>query len=407
MGHRMPPMGWCSWYAHGPAVTEAQVRAAAHTLVQTELARLGFDLVAIDDGWQGRRGGSLGAIQPNERFGDLGRLAADLHRMGLRLGLYGTPWIGSYAGFIGGSVLTPDDDPPRLALPPAERLLPTQFYGPHPGSELLGLRRIGDWVLDRDLAQLADWGVDHVKLDWHPVDPHTAARIRSDLERAGRPMQLSLSNAVRLEDAAAIAPLAETWRTTGDIVDTWESVSGIARYQLAWNPWRTDTHRPDPDMLQLGWLRDPTDPLAPARPTRLTLDEQRFQLGVWCLLGAPLLLSCDPGRLDGVTLGILTDPVALGIARAPMLDSPHVAWASDGVEAWVRLLASGERAVGLLNLSERPRRVRPPWAELLGNPHARVRSAWMPLGQTPRAPDPEIALSPHGLALLETASPRG
>ena len=86
-----PPMGWNSWYARGPAVTEQAVRAAAQALVRFGLARAGFDLVVIDDGWQGERGGAFGAIQPNERFGDLGRLAVDLHRMGLRLGLYSTP----------------------------------------------------------------------------------------------------------------------------------------------------------------------------------------------------------------------------------------------------------------------------------------------------------------------------
>ena len=93
-----PPMGWNSWYAQGPAVTEQAVRLAARALVELGLARAGFDLVVIDDGWQGARGGAFGAIQPNERFGDLRRLAADLHRMGLRLGLYSTPWIASYGG---------------------------------------------------------------------------------------------------------------------------------------------------------------------------------------------------------------------------------------------------------------------------------------------------------------------
>jgi alpha-galactosidase len=402
-------MGWCSWYAQGPAVTEVAVRAAADALVGSGLARLGFDLVAIDDGWQGRRSGPRNALQPNERFADMGRLAADLHRRGLRLGLYTTPWMASYAGFIGGSSPDPEGDGTdgRLVLPQSPGRLPTQFYGPHPGSERLGLRHVGHWMLDRDLAQLAEWGVDHVKLDWHPVDPPTAARIRTDLSGTGRPMQLSLSNAVRLEDAPAIAALADTWRTTGDIVDTWESVCGIARYQLAWNPWRTDRHRPDPDMLQLGWLRDPADPDAPARPSRLTRAEQRFQVGVWCLLGAPLLLSCDLRRLDAATLGLLTDPVALGIGRAPMSGSPGVAWESDRVEAWVRTLGPRRRAVGLLNLTDGPQRVRPPWGELLGTAGTWVRRAWDDRGPRPHAPAVELELPAHGLALLESVpSPR-
>ncbi len=381
-------------------MTEAGVRAAARALVERGLAPAGFDLVVIDDGWQGERGGPFGAIQPNERFADLGRLCADLHRMGLRVGLYSTPWIASYAGFIGSSAPDPDGGYERLALPPGQRLLPTQLFGPHPGSERLGLHRVGHWMLERDLRQWAAWGVDFIKLDWHPMDPATAARIRADLDRCARPMMLSLSNAARLEDAPQIARVADCWRTTGDIVDDWVSVSGIARYQLAWNPWRGPGRRPDPDMLQLGRMRDPLSPLSPARPSRLSADEQRFQLGVWCLLGAPLFLSCDLGRLEGPQLRLLTDPVALRIARDPLGASPEPVVQPDGVEIWVRPLADGRRALGVLNFAGEPRQVRLDWRSLLGGRPSRVRRAWGPRGRA--GDDPELRLPAHGLELFES-----
>lgn len=394
-------MGWNSWYAQGPAVTEQTVRLAARALVELGLARAGFDLVVIDDGWQGARGGALGAIQPNERFGDLRRLASDLHRMGLRLGLYSTPWIASYGGFIGGSAPEPWGGYERLALPPAERLLPTQLFGPHPGSERLGLRRIGHWMLDRDLRQWAAWGVDFVKLDWHPIDPATAARIRADLDRAGRPMLLSLSNAARIEDARAIAALADCWRTTGDIVDDWDSVAGIARYQLAWNPWRGPARWPDPDLLQLGWLRDPTQPGAPLRPSRLCPAEQRFQLGTWCLLGAPLFLSCDLGRLDPGLLRLLLDPVALAVGRDPLGASPTPVWESEGVEVWVRLLSGGRQALSALNFTDRARQIGLDWPTLFGRVPGQVRRAWQPTAGDRLVTAPgTLDLPPHGIELL-------
>jgi len=402
-----PPMGWNSWYAQGPAVTEQAVRAAAQALVRFGLARAGFDLVVIDDGWQGERGGPFGAIQPNERFVDLGRLAADLHRMGLRLGLYSTPWIASYGGFVGGSAPEPEGGYERLALPPVQRLLPTQLFGPHPGSERLGLRRIGHWMLDRDLRQWAAWGVDFVKLDWHPIDPATAGRIRADLDNAERPMLLSLSNAARIEDAPAISTLADCWRTTGDIVDDWASVAGIARYQLAWNLWRGPGRWPDPDLLQLGWLRDPTRPGAPLRPSRLSPGEQRFQLGAWCLLGAPLFLSCDLDRLEPDLLRVLLDPVASGIGRDPLGASPVPAWESHGVEVWVRSLSGDRRALGVLNFAGERRRVRLDWPVLLGGVPDRLRRAWHPSRDArPSAVPRELDLPPHGIELfLADASP--
>ena len=403
-----PPMGWNSWYAQGPAVTEQAVRAAAEALVRFGLARAGFDLVVIDDGWQGERGGAFGAIQPNERFGDLGRLAADLHRMGLRLGLYSTPWIASYAGFVGGSAPEPGGGYEGLALPRDERLLPTQLFGPHPGSERLGLRRVGHWMLERDLRQWAAWGVDFVKLDWHPIDPATAGRIRRDLDKAERPMLLSLSNAARIEDAPAISTLADCWRTTGDIVDDWDSVAGIARYQLAWNPWRGPGRWPDPDLLQLGWLLDPTQPGAPLRPSRLTPAEQRFQLGAWCLLGAPLFLSCDLDRLGPDLLRLLLDPVALAVGRDPLGASPVPVWESHGVEVWARPLSGGRRALGVLNFADRRRQVRLDWPALLGGVPGRLWRAWHPSPDAgpsvvPRALD----LPPHGIELFLAEVPPG
>jgi alpha-galactosidase len=417
-----PPMGWSSWYARGAAVCARDLENAAQALRQSGLADLGYRLLAIDDGWQGGRGGRHGAIQPNERFTDLAGLCREIHGLGLRIGLYSTPWIGSYAGFIGSSAPDPlapepepepepDPDPDggyaRLALPPNRRALPTQIFGAHPGSERLGVRRVGHWRFDRDLRQWADWGVDAAKLDWHPMDPPTAARLRSDLDRAGRPMLLWLSNAARLEDAAAIAAVADCWRTTGDIVDDWASIRGIARYQLVWGPWRRPGRWPDPDMLQLGWLRsDPARADCAPAPSRLTPAEQRFQFGAWCLLGAPLMLSCDPTRLDPDLIRLVGDPVALRIDQDPLGASPRSVWQADGVEVWTKPLARGRLAVGLLNFADSTRRVRFHWADTLGADPGQQTPAWPdrpPTIDWSTSGECELELPGHGLILLESA----
>ena len=87
-----PPMGWNSWNAWRHWVSDARVRSAAEKLVTTGLAARGYSYVNIDSSWQGKRGGALGAIQPNAKFPDMGSLADHIHDLGLKLGIYSTPW---------------------------------------------------------------------------------------------------------------------------------------------------------------------------------------------------------------------------------------------------------------------------------------------------------------------------
>ena len=69
------------------------------------------------------------------------------------------------------------------------------------------------------------------------------------------------------------------WRTTGDITDTWRSMSGIGFQQDKAAPFAKPGNWNDPDMLivgQVGWGN--------LHPTRLTPDEQYTHISLWCLL---------------------------------------------------------------------------------------------------------------------------
>ena len=59
----------------------------------------GWTYVNIDDTWQGRRGGPFNGIQGNQKFPDMKELCDEIHAMGLKPGIYSTPWITSYAKF--------------------------------------------------------------------------------------------------------------------------------------------------------------------------------------------------------------------------------------------------------------------------------------------------------------------
>ena len=98
-----PPMGWNSWNCWGGSVSQDKVLSSATAMVEKGLSQHGWSYVNIDDGWQGVRGGEFKAIQPNKKFPDIKALADKIHAMGLRFGIYSTPWYGTYAGHIGSS----------------------------------------------------------------------------------------------------------------------------------------------------------------------------------------------------------------------------------------------------------------------------------------------------------------
>ena len=99
-----PPMGWSSWYSYSGGVSQENILKTARLLISSGLAQYGYRYVNIDDCWQGARGGKYRAIQPNKRFPDMKSMCREIHSLGLKAGIYSTPWMGTYAGYMGGTV---------------------------------------------------------------------------------------------------------------------------------------------------------------------------------------------------------------------------------------------------------------------------------------------------------------
>ena len=92
-----PPMGWNSWNSFAWNVTQAQVEGAAK-IVHDKLRDHGWLYVNVDDTWQGKRGGPFNAIQPNRKFPDIQGMVDRIHSLGLKAGIYSSPWMETYAG---------------------------------------------------------------------------------------------------------------------------------------------------------------------------------------------------------------------------------------------------------------------------------------------------------------------
>jgi len=398
-----PPLGWNSWYCHSELISEQAVRSTAKAMVESGLVEHGWTYINIDDCWQGERGGPFGAIQPNARFSNMQLLCEDLHTMGLKVGIYSTPWIGTYAGFIGGSAPNAAADYSAYYLPSEERMQPHQFFGRYPGSIDMGLNRVGHWLFDKDARQWAAWGIDYVKVDWKPNDVPTTKRIAADLRSCGRDIVLSLSNAAPLENVNELSRLAHCWRTTGDIRDSWGSIKQIAEKQQAWQPHTRPGHWNDMDMLQLGNLGIPNKQNREFNPTNLTRDEQQFHMSLWCLLQSPLLLSCDIATLDEFTLGLLTNDELLAIHQ-DALGKPARYLAQPEGYAWVKQLENGDTAIGFFNTSDREVYMSATARDLALSPGLRVRDLGKRTNLAPLQSELKILTPAHGARLVRIAN---
>lgn len=346
-----PPMGWNSWYCFSEGVSDRRIREMADALVERGLAAHGWNFVNIDDCWQGERGGKYGALLGNERFPDMSSLADYIHSRGLRFGLYSTPWISTYAGFRGGS--TDGGLEEELFVPEGERLQKNQVFGRYPGLHERRVDRIGlEWKFGDDIRQWAEWGIDYLKVDWNPNDLPTTRRIADELARCGRDIVLSLSNDAAEADGDELLALAQLCRVSRDIKDEWQSVSAIGFGHSAWLRKMGPGRFPDLDMLQLGAIGIPNTPNPVFTMTRLTPEEQRMQFSLWCLLSAPLLLSCDIAGMDEATFRLLTNDDLIAIDQDPLTAPPEIRDHGDGILEYRKALADGTMAIGLFNRSD-------------------------------------------------------
>ena len=412
-----PPMGWNSWNCWGLKVSEEKVRAAARALVASGLRDHGWTYVNIDDGWQGQRGGPFMAIQPNPKFPRIEALAGEVHDLGLKLGIYSTPWRISSGRYLGSSANQADG-----GMEVSARIRKFQYQIPKFHSRLEGyarLRPLAEWTrgkarkdfqnrlnsfgrfsfVKQDVRQWAAWKIDYLKYDWVPIDLEHVAEMSDALQASGRDIFYSLSNNARRALAPQLMKRANAWRTAVDIEDTWESVSDLGFSRDRWAPFNGPGHYNDADMLVLAetrWHR--------ASGSRLTADEQYSHMSLWCLLAGPLLLGCDLERLDPFTLGLLTNDEVLAVNQDPLCRQATCVAHSGTGHVYAKPLEDGTWAVGLFNRGNEPATVVVQWSDLgLTKPQA-VRDLWRQKDLGIFADRFASPVAPHGVRLIRVGA---
>jgi alpha-galactosidase len=384
-----PPMGWNSWNCWGKSVTAEKVLASARGMADSGLINHGWTYVNIDDMWQGSRGGKFNGIEGNEKFADMQGLCDAVHALGLKIGVYSTPWVTSYGGCVGGSSDHEDGSW-------------------DPNVEGKDGNRFGKYsFITNDARQWAAWGVDYVKYDWKPNDVPHVEEIAGALRACGRDIIFSMSNAAPFEKVRSFAKSANSWRTTGDIKDAWTThpktprkAQGVADFMDGhdkWRPYAGPGHWNDPDMLvvgKVGWGPE-------LHASQLTPDEQYTHISLWCLWSAPLLLGCPLDDLDAFTLGLLTNDEVLGVNQDALGIQAGLIRRSGEVEVWGKDMEDGSKAVGLFNRNaDESRVVSVSWSEVGIGGRKNVRDLWRQRDIGEYEKEFSAKVRPHGVVLI-------
>jgi alpha-galactosidase len=401
-------------------VTDTGIRRMADAMRDAGLIGHGWSYINLDDCWTGERDPHTRAICGNAKFPDMAALSGYVHGQGMKLGVYSTTWMSTYAGYIGGSAPNAAGDYSASYRPDEQRQGPGQYFGRYPGGIEAGLCAIGPvWLVGEDARQFAAWGVDFVKYDWKewPLvrqadgkfqpDPKAShdkieaviRRFHDDFRAVDRDIVLSLSPRHSRSEDPWCARYANLWRLTEDIEPGWPCLKAPFHGELAERHALSGPgHFGDLDMLQIGSIGVPNSINTTFRLSPLTPAEQYFQVSLWSLLQQPLLLSCDLGQLDAFTLGLITNDEVLAIDQDALISpARRVAGAADSFEVWEKNLADGSRVYGVFNLS--PVRQDVPVANLGG---LRLRDLWRQRDLGPVGPGFAVTVESHGCALLKT-----
>ena len=382
-----PPMGWNSWNVYASKVTQELVLANARAMVTSGLINHGWCYMNIDDVWQGRRGGTYGAILPDSStFPDMQALCDEIHALGLRAGIYSTPWVESYGHHIGGSAMNPEGlfERTKENIPRNKKQLP---YA------------IGTYTFwDKDAKQWAKWGFDYLKYDWNPIEVPETKAMYDVLRASGRDVVYSLSNSTPFGSIGDLSAIANAWRTGGDIRDNWKSLKSRLFSQDKWAVYARPGHWNDPDMMVVGWVGWGKGP----RPTELTADEQYTHMTAWCLMSVPLLLGCDLTKLDDFTLSLLTNDEVIAVNQDPLGRQATVVSRQGEAGVMAKDLEDGSKGVGLLNPGDSLcQKIVLKWSDIGITGRYIVRDLWRQKDLGIYSEEFSADVRPHGAMMLQ------
>ena len=376
-----PALGWNSWNCFANAVDDSKVRSAADAMVKSGLINHGWTFINIDDCWEikpqtddpmlkGVPRNEKGMINTNKKFPDMKALSDYIHSKGLKMGIYSSPGP----------------------------LTCAEFTASYQNEE-------------RDAQQYAEWGIDYLKYDWCSYGSIAKDKSLPELQKPYTVMRSALDK-VKRDIVFSLCQYGmgdvwkwggdvggNSWRTTGDITDTWESMTEIGFSQAGHELYAKPGNWNDPDMLvvgKVGWGPQ-------LHPTKLSPNEQYTHISLWCLLASPLLIGCDMTQMDDFTLNLLTNDEVLDVSQDPLGKQAGRVLKDGDLEVWAKDMEDGSKSVGLFNRGPWKSEIKVRWSDLGIKGKQVVRDLWRQKALGKFSNEFKASVPRHGVVLVKIA----
>jgi alpha-galactosidase len=394
-----PPMGWNSWDGYGTTVNEAQIKANAQWMAE-HMKAVGWEYVTVDMEWfvsnptaEGNSKSFQYTLDQNGRYmpavnrfpsaangAGFKPLADYVHSLGLKFGIHILRGIPKQA--VAGKLPIADSSLNAADAADSTDTCPWNFdnFGTNPAQPA------AQAYYDSIAKMYANWGVDLIKVDCissHPYNGDDIRMIRQALDKAGRPIVLSLSpGPAPVEKLDEMRKYAQMWRISDDIWDIWHNDAAYPKglgdqfaYVSAWAGKAQPGHWPDADMLPFGHL-GPAPGWGQPRDTRLSHDEQRMLMTLWVIFPSPLMVGGELPAADAWTLSLLTNPEVIAVDQHSSGNHPVIN--TDKTVVWLAQAGSGGgEYLAVFNLTESKSALRYEWKDLgvAGGTH-KLRDLW-------------------------------
>ncbi len=334
-----PPMGFMSWNYFETDISAKKLKAIVDAMVANGMVEAGYRYICIDDGWQGGRDSRNNIIADPKKFPKgMKAFVAYAHRKGMKVGIY--------------------SDASKLTC------------GGYTGS--LHFEK-------QDAKTFASWGIDYLKYDYcgAPTDVETAKarykKMAEALKNSGKEIVFAVCEWGQRQPWLWAADAGgQLWRTTYDIRDKWinesdlknaEGIMDIFEINAGLSKYAGPGHWNDPDMLVVG-LYGKDGPSGDRGGNGCTDVEYQSQMSLWCLMAAPLMISCDVRNMNEATRHILMNKDIIAIDQDPLGKQAIRKINNDTWTVLIKPLSTGDYAIGVLNKSHKTQRFNMKLSEL-------------------------------------------
>ncbi len=370
-----PTMGWSSWNTYGVNINEALIKRQTDAMIQKGLKGAGYDHINIDDGYFGGRNKTTGQllIHPTRFPNGLKGLVDYIHKKGLKAGIYSDAGRNTCGSMFNGDAIGKG-----VGLYEHDQQ-DADFFFKELGFDFIKVDFCGGSYYHNE---------DHLVLD----EQQRYTAIAQAIRNTGR-------NDVRMNACRWAYPgtwidgQAFSWRTTGDINCSWESVRDIIKENLYLSAYCSRGHYNDMDMLEVG--------------RTLSAEEDKTHFAMWCIMSSPLLIGCDLTTINSTALSLLKNKELIALNQDPLCLQAYVAGFQNGcyiVVKDVETLHGTKRAFAVFNPTDQAQRVAVSFSDLDLGGEVELRDVLQKKALGSFADSYEVSVPRHGTRIYVAAA---